>query len=72
MDINSFRKVGNYEISDLCFETFPCQHFIKLKNGNTELISGDEIYRIFKSEGLSDPHIDTYAEYVRQRDLPMP
>jgi len=36
------------------------------------MISGDEIYRLFKSEGLYDKHIDKYAEFVRQRDFPTP
>jgi hypothetical protein len=70
--INSFRKIGQYEISNICLESYPCKHYIKLKNGDTKLMSGDKIYRLFKSEGLSDPHIDKYAEYVRQSYFPNP
>ena len=34
-------------------------------------MSGDDIYRLFHKEGLSDSHIDVYAEFVRQRDFPI-
>lgn len=68
--LNSFRKIGKYEISNHCLHSYPCKHKIKFENGVTKLISGDKIYRLFKSEGLSDPHIDSYAEWVRQCDFP--
>lgn len=67
---DSFRKIGKYEISNVCLHTYPCRHQIKFENGDTKLMSGDKIYRLFKSEGLSDSHIDSYAEWVRQRDFP--
>ena len=69
---NSFRKVGKYEISNICLHTYPCKHSIKFENGETKIMTGDKIYRLFKSEGLSDPHIDDYAEWVRQFDFPTP
>lgn len=68
----TFRKIGKYEISNLCFQTYPCKHTIKFENGETQLLSGATIYCLFKSEGLSDTHIDSYAEWVRQRDFPSP
>ena len=69
-ELNSFRKVGKYQISNICLETYPCQHFVKFKNGEITRLFSHEIYRLFKSEGLSDSHIDGYAEYVRQCDNP--
>lgn len=69
-ELNSFRKIGKYEISNICLQSYPCKHYIKFKNGDTKLLSGDKIYRLFKSEGLSDLHIDEYAEWVRQCDFP--
>lgn len=70
--LNDFRKIGKYEISNLCLQSFPCKHYIKLENGNVTLKSSDQIYRLFKSEGLTDPHIDKYAEWVRKCDFPTP
>jgi hypothetical protein len=70
--MDSFRKIGKYEISNKCLHSYPCKHTIKFENGETQIISGDKIYRLFKSEGLSDTHIDSYAEWVRQRDFPSP
>lgn len=72
MELNSFRQIGKYQISNLCLETYPCKHYMKLNNGDAKLMSGGNIYRLFKSEGLSDPHIDKYAEWVRQQDFPSP
>ena len=69
---NRFRTVGKYKISNICLQTYPCKHYITFENGETEMMSGDEIYRLFKSEGLYDKHIDSYAEFVRQRDFPTP
>jgi hypothetical protein len=70
--INGFRKIGNYEISQICLQSYPCQHSIKFENGENKRMYADNIYRLFKSEGLSDPHIDSYAEFVRQCDFPTP
>ena len=69
---HSFRKIGKYKISHLCFESYPCKHFIKFENGENKLMGSDQIYRLFKSEGLSDPHIDRHAEFVRKLDFPTP
>jgi hypothetical protein len=70
--MDSFKKIGKYEMSDTCLQSYPCKHIIKFENGETQLISGDKIYCLFKSEGLSDTHIDSYAEWVRQHDFPSP
>ncbi len=67
---NSYRKVGNYKISNMCLESYPCKHSVCFKNGNTEIISGDVIYRWLKAEGLSDEHLDQYAKYVRKIHFP--
>ena len=67
---NTFRKIGKYEISNTCLQTYPCKHMIKFQNGTSKLLCGGEIYRLFKSEGLNDSHIDKYSEFVRQQDFP--
>ena len=68
--LNSFKKVGNYEISDICLESYPCKHIIQFEDGRRQIMSGDDIYRLFQMEGLTDPHIDKYAEFVKQQDFP--
>jgi hypothetical protein len=70
--MDGFRKIGKYEISNMCLESYPCKHRIKFENGETQILSGDKIYCLFKSEGLSDAHIDSYAEWVSQFYLPSP
>jgi hypothetical protein len=66
-----FRKIGNYEISNECLQCYPCKHSVKFDNGEVKLMYGDDIYRLFQSEGLRDPHINSYAEWVRQCDFPI-
>ena len=66
----TFRTVGPYEVSNLCMQSFPCMHYVKMKNGETRMLSGDDLYCMFRSEGLSDPHFDKYATFVRLRDFP--
>lgn len=67
-NINGFRKIGKYEISNACLQSYPCKHLINISYGEQKLMSGDEIYRLFNSEGLSDPHIDIYADFFIQND----
>ena len=70
MFTKKFRRIGKYKISNICYETYPCQHVVKYMDGTTELMCSGDIYRLFKMEGLSDPHIDRYAEFVRKQDFP--
>jgi hypothetical protein len=69
---NTFRKVGKYEISTICLQSYPCKHYIRFENGETMMMSGAKIYGLLNAEGLSDKHFDCYAEYIRRRDFPTP
>jgi hypothetical protein len=69
---NSFRKVGKYEISTTCLQSYPCKHKVIFENGETTMMSGDKIYRLLNKECLSYKHFDCYAEYVRRQDFPTP
>ena len=69
---NSFRKVGKYEISTICLQTYPCKHTIRFENGETNIMSAPKIYTLLNAEGLSDKHFDYCAEYIRRRDFPTP
>ena len=66
----TFRQVGPFEISNLCLETYPCQHYVRFQNGNTVRMGGADIHCLLKSNGLSDVHFDMYATYVKQRNSP--
>ena len=73
MDLNKCRLIGDYEISDICLLTYPCQHYVKNTiTGESSRMMGDKIYTMLKEKGLSDKHFDDYAEYVRKRDNPTP
>lgn len=54
-------KVGNYEIRNLCYQSYPCQH--RVKNTETEecgLWSGPSIYKLLKDHSTSHPHFNRY------------
>ena len=61
----TFRKIGEFYISNLCLETYPCKHYIKLKNGETKLMRGDDIYKLFHKNGIKDDHFDKYIEFIK-------
>lgn len=70
---NKFTVAGNYEIYDLCLETYPCKHSVKnTVTGEMSIMSGAEIFILLKDMEKSDEHFDIYAEYIRKRDHPTP
>jgi hypothetical protein len=72
-DFNSFRVIGNYEISEMCLLSFPCQHNVRNKvTDTTTRMTGDKIFTMLKTHGLNDSHFDCYEEYIRKRDNPTP
>ena len=69
--LETYRIVGDFQISCTCLQTFPCQHKIinkKLNLNNT--LTGDKIFLLLKEHGISDEHFNVYEEYIRRRDHP--
>jgi hypothetical protein len=67
MDINSYRNIGpRYKVSNLCFETYPCEHYVIADGKSLGLLFGDEIYCMLSQDGLSDDHFSEYAEFARE------
>lgn len=56
---------GSYDIQHLCYQSFPCQHYVRKCGGGDadwRLISGKEIFSLLKKDGVSDPHFDKYKK----------
>lgn len=68
--MNTFRTIGQYEISDMCLQTFPCQHYVKKNNGSTTRMFGSDIYCMLLNEEIHDEHFDMYIQYIQKRDHP--
>lgn len=66
MNSSDIEKIGKYEISNMCLKTYPCKHYIRNceDNSNFVTMSGPKIYHLLKKDGLSDKHFDEYANYV--------
>jgi hypothetical protein len=65
------RRIGKYNISTMCLETFPCQHFVEnTETGETYRINGGEIFKMLRDDGLSDNHFNMYKEHVRKQEFP--
>ncbi len=70
-DLNSYRTVGKYQISNMCLQSYPCQHsIIHTETGETKQMYGSAIYTLLKEDGMSDAHFDRYAEYIRRHEHP--
>ena len=70
-EFRGITRVGNYEIGNLCYETYPCKHsFKKCSEERFKLLCATDIFTILSSEGLSYPHLDYCREVIRRRDHP--
>ena len=70
-DLHKYTIIGNFEISDLCLQTYPCKHNVKNRiTCESSLMYGDEIFILLKNIGKSHKHFDDYAEFIRKRDHP--
>jgi hypothetical protein len=60
-----YHNVGKYKISNLCLESYPCQHFVYTDDGEPPTrMRGDEIYYMLKKDGLSSSHFDKYFSHA--------
>lgn len=59
-----------FKIFSACCKSKPCKHRVEFEDKGARLMRGDNIYRMLKKHGLSDPHFDKYAEFVRRKDFP--
>jgi hypothetical protein len=67
--MRNYRSIGNYYVSNICLETFPCQHYIKTSLfGKETHMFGDDIYRMCKNCGITDKHFEQYKEYISEID----
>ena len=61
----SGRTIGNYIISNMCMETYPCQHnYMDIRTGVVSSGSGPSIYQMLKDDGHSDSHFNGYAPKI--------
>ncbi len=54
------RKIGDFEVTTVCLQSYPCKHGFRRGKQAFQLCSGDVIARQLKAAGLSDPHFDVY------------
>lgn len=57
------RKIGNFEISNICLLSYPCKHHVEdTRTGLTQLMNGPDIYNLIKQHGLTYDHFDRYSD----------
>lgn len=55
-------QIGDYKVSEMCMQSYPCQHTIVNIQSNIHFtLDGASFYRLLKKDGLSHPHFDEYA-----------
>jgi hypothetical protein len=56
--------VHDYQISDVCMESYPCKHWVTLPDGTRNMMSGLAIYRMLLQENKEIPdHFEQYANF---------
>lgn len=56
-----------FEIDDVCYESYPCQHYVKIK-GKRQMIDGVKIYKYCKDNNITVPrHFEGYAEFTSNK-----
>ena len=58
--MDSYKEYSNLskkiEVSNICFETYPCQHYVKLDGKPiTGLMGGKQIKQLFNSNNIPVP-----------------
>jgi esterase/lipase superfamily enzyme len=63
-DKKDYFKVGKYYISNICYESYPCQHHV-IEEGYLQPFnySGLEIYKMLEEEGKTHEHFNSYKNY---------
>lgn len=71
---NGYFCVGKYQISHLCLESYPCQHFVIGYPGIEKpiRIKGHEIYQLLKDDGCSSSHFDQYSTFLEALNSDIP
>ncbi len=69
---NEFRLIGKYWISELCLESYPCKHYVEVKNNTLKVIDSPTIFKMLREENVYNKHFYKYKEYVRKIENPTP
>lgn len=72
MDILGSKQYGDFKISNICYQTYPCKHHVtNEKLGiNDEIMSGTKIYELLKKHNCELGHFAKYQEFIRVRYFP--
>ena len=47
------------KIDQMCFETYPCKHYVTLESGEKVFMTGDKIYGLcFENSTSINPHFE--------------
>jgi len=52
---------GKIEYSNMCFQTYPCKHYIKINGNSVGMMGGRQIKQLFLTNNIEVP--DHFSEY---------
>jgi hypothetical protein len=65
--MNQTFEIGKYKVSEMCLQSFPCQHHVEdTLNENKFIIRGDKFYTMLENDGLSYEHFDRYKKFIEK------
>ena len=66
--MNRTFEIGKYKVSEICLETYPCQHYVEdTSTGHKFRIFGHNFYTMLENEGLSHEHFNRYKEFIEKK-----
>jgi hypothetical protein len=64
MQTDDYYEIGDFLISKLCYQSFPCEHDVVNKTNNSyQIMSAPNIYQLLKDHQLSHAHFNSYHIY---------
>jgi len=72
---DDYRTIGKYQIKNETgplIDIYPRKYSVRFPSGEVKSMTGIDIYKMLRSENLTDPKLDKYAEDVRRLEHPTP
>lgn len=59
---------SDINVSDICLQSYPCQHKVSIKNTTPKLLYGTDIYKLYVENNLLVPeHFKIYKNYIMKQ-----
>ncbi len=65
MDLTKYTDYGKYRISNICLQSYPCQHYvIDKESGEERRLFGTDVLRLLDKENIQSSHFEIYRNML--------